>query len=194
MNLVPNEEPPAGDWYLDAIDEMERSAQDLKDALDRTIELLQGAREERLSGDTIAPIVRRLMAKNGLATRRAHDEAFRVFTATVTAYRAAVVRALIDDDAMTFSEVAKLLGVSRQMIGACIGPPRSKRIRLLRNPASAGNNGLTKPAVTPGYSDTVRRGAPESPPARRSTSPAATLARLGRFGGRARFPTVGGRL
>jgi transcriptional regulator GlxA family with amidase domain len=117
MNVSQQEVSSTGDWYLDSVDAMQRSAEALKDSLDRTIHLLQWARDQRVAGETLETIVRGLMSRDGLTTRRSHEEAFRVFNKSVTAYRAVVIRALVEEEGMTLSDLARLLGVSRQMIG-----------------------------------------------------------------------------
>jgi hypothetical protein len=42
--------------------------------------------------------------------------AFREFEAAVTDYRASMIRALVDEDHLTFTEVGELTEASRQMV------------------------------------------------------------------------------
>ncbi|MDX6287168.1 MAG: hypothetical protein QOG53_2653 [Frankiales bacterium] len=104
------------DWYVASIDAIAQAADELRAALDSTLATLAPAREERLAGVGLVDIVSGLVARGGRTTRLAPTVAFREFELAVTAYRARAIQALVDDEHLTFTEVAKLTGVSRQMI------------------------------------------------------------------------------
>jgi hypothetical protein len=104
------------DWYTAAVDRVESSAMDLRAVVEGTVDLLRQARRERLGGRGLVDIVEGLVEAGGREARLAPTVAFRDFERAVTAYRAAVVRGLVDQEHMTFSTVAQLTGVSRQMI------------------------------------------------------------------------------
>jgi len=112
----PGEGSIENDWYIDAIDEVERSAQELHQALEFTVDALRPARDERLTGVELPEIVAGLVARGGKTRREAASVAFLAFQRAVTTYRAVAIRGLVDEHHMTFSEVANLTGVSRQMI------------------------------------------------------------------------------
>jgi hypothetical protein len=104
------------DWYVASIDAIERAADDLRAALDLSLATLATARQERLAGVGLVEIVSGLVARGGRATRLAPTVAFSEFERALTVYRARVIRALVDDEHLTFTEVGKMTGVSRQMI------------------------------------------------------------------------------
>jgi hypothetical protein len=104
------------DWYTAAVDRVESSAGNLRSVVDDAVDLLRQARRERVGGTGLVDIVEGLVEAGGREARLAPTVAFREFERAVTAYRAAVVRGLVDEEHMTFSMVAQLTGVSRQMI------------------------------------------------------------------------------
>jgi hypothetical protein len=104
------------DWYVASIDDVQRSANDLKAAIDRTMDALVEARVSRLAGVRLVDIVHGLVARGGRETRLGPARAFKAWEATITAYRAKAVRALVDEDHMTYTQIGELIGVSRQMV------------------------------------------------------------------------------
>jgi hypothetical protein len=106
----------AEDWYAASIDRVEAAARSVHEAVDAVVAALAAARQERLAGRPLPAIVESLVARGGKETRRSADDAFREYTKAVTAYRAAAIQALVDEDGMTLSEVARITGVSRQMV------------------------------------------------------------------------------
>jgi hypothetical protein len=104
------------DWYVASIDRVEAAATDLHEALDATLASLRKARVERLAGVDLVDIVKGLVLRGGREIRLAPSVAFTEFERAVTSYRAAAVRALVDEEHMSFSDVARLTDVSRQMI------------------------------------------------------------------------------
>jgi hypothetical protein len=110
------EESVSDDKYVTAIDKVEQSARAAHEALDRTVEAFTMARQERLAGMPHAEIVTGLIARGGGGSRRRADEACRAFIAALSEFRAVSVRMMVDEDGMTFSDVARLAGLSRQMV------------------------------------------------------------------------------
>jgi hypothetical protein len=104
------------DVYVDAIDEVGRAAEALHDALDRIMGQFARARRDRVDGVPLVEIVNGLVDRGGKDARRSVDEAFGAYVEAVTAYRAVAIRELVDGDGMTFTDLARLTGVSRQMI------------------------------------------------------------------------------
>jgi hypothetical protein len=104
------------DWYTAAVDRVESSAMDLRAAVDGAVDLLRQARRERLDGSGLVDIVEGLVEAGGRQARLAPTVAFREFERSVTAYRAEVVRRLVGEEHLSFSMVAQLTGVSRQMV------------------------------------------------------------------------------
>jgi DNA-directed RNA polymerase specialized sigma24 family protein len=104
------------DWYLESIDQVQRAADDLHASLDLVMDALADARTARVAGDDLVDIIRGLIARGGRETRLAPTLAFHAFEQAITAYRARAIRALVDDEHMTYTEIAELIGVSRQMV------------------------------------------------------------------------------
>jgi DNA-directed RNA polymerase specialized sigma24 family protein len=111
------------DWYMDSIDRVQRAADDLHASLDVVMDALADARTARAAGDGLVDIVGGLVARGGRETRLAPTRAFRAFEQAVTAYRARTIRALVDGERMTYTEIAELLGVSRQMVARLYRDP-----------------------------------------------------------------------
>jgi len=104
------------DWYVASIDDVQRSAENLKAAIDRAMDALLEARSSRLAGVGLVDIVHGLVAGGGRDTRLGPTRAFNAWEGAIAAYRAQTVRALVDEEHMTFTEIGKLTGVSRQMV------------------------------------------------------------------------------
>ena len=88
----------------------------LSSDLQGVLEALREARSRRLAGVGDVDIVKGLVARGGRQTRLGPTAAFREFEAALTDCRASMIRALVDGDHMTFTEVGELIGVSRQMV------------------------------------------------------------------------------
>jgi hypothetical protein len=104
------------DWYVTAVDQVVSAADQLHSSLQRVVDLLSIARGERLAGRDVTEIVTGLVDGGGRDVRLTPTVAFDHFERAVTMYRARTIRALIDEKGMTFTAVATLTGVSRQMI------------------------------------------------------------------------------
>jgi hypothetical protein len=116
----------ADEWYVASIDAIERAAKEVTAALDTTLAALAPARQERLAGVGLVEIVKGLVARGGRTTRLAPTVAFGEFERAVTAYRARVIRALVDDEHLTFTEIGNITGVSRQMVARLYSSGRSE--------------------------------------------------------------------
>ncbi|HEY0517901.1 MAG TPA: hypothetical protein VGC84_00300 [Ilumatobacteraceae bacterium] len=104
------------DWYVASIDKVEHAANDVRAALDNVMDGLDNARRDRGAGVALVDIVRQLVVRGGRELRRGPTVAFAEFEKTLTAYRAAAIQALVDDEHLSFSEIGVLTGVSRQMV------------------------------------------------------------------------------
>jgi hypothetical protein len=109
-------ERDAEDFYVSSIDRVERTAIVLRDSVDTMVASLAQARQDRMDRVDLINIVSGLIARGGREARLQPTVAFRKFQQAVTAYRATAVRALVDEEHMTFSQIGELTGVSRQMI------------------------------------------------------------------------------
>jgi hypothetical protein len=104
------------DWYVEAVDEVASAADRLHTSLDCLVKQLAITRSERLAGVGLLDIIGLPVDDGGRDARRAPTAAFKNFERAVTAYRARVIRALVDDEGMNFTSIGQLTGVSRQMI------------------------------------------------------------------------------
>jgi hypothetical protein len=132
------------DWYVASIDRVTDAAHAMHQALDRLTDALQEARSRRLAAVPLLDIIEGLVARGGREMRLSPTMAFREFEQAVTAYRAAAVRALVDDEGRSFTEIGDLTGVSRQMIA-----------RLYRRACAGGGTGPAgaAPGTDPGSPD-----------------------------------------
>jgi hypothetical protein len=67
-----------------------------------------------MAGKPLDEIVHDLIAGGGRQKRLGSAEAFRQYEQAVASMRAGVVRALVDEDGLSLTEVSRRLGVSRQ--------------------------------------------------------------------------------
>jgi hypothetical protein len=104
------------DWCIASVDRIDGAANDLHEALERFVDALREARSGRLAGSGAVDITHGLVARGGRTLRLAPTVAFREFEAAVTDYRASMIRALVDEDHLTFTEIGELTGASRQMV------------------------------------------------------------------------------
>jgi hypothetical protein len=103
------------DWVA-TIGRVEVTAQDLHEAVGVVVDALTEARSERRAGVADIDVVKGLVARGGRVLRNTPTEAFREFERAVTDYRTAMIRTLVDEHRMTFTEIGQLSGVSRQMV------------------------------------------------------------------------------
>lgn len=111
----------SADWYQSAIDDVARSARDLRDALQSWEEDLEEARRQRARGDPLIDMIRSSITKGSRDRRVAADEAMAAYRASVMRLRAAVVHNLVTKEGMTLTAVANLLRISRQMASRLYG-------------------------------------------------------------------------
>jgi hypothetical protein len=105
------------DWCIASIGRVEGAAHELHEALGRAMDGLCEAGSRRLAGG-LAPLTSSMVwwLAGGREARLAPTVALREFEATATDYRASMIRALVDQEHLTFTEVGELTGASRQMV------------------------------------------------------------------------------
>jgi DNA-directed RNA polymerase specialized sigma subunit len=104
------------DWYAEAIDQVSVEAARLHAALEAVVAMLEEANDQRQQGAALREVVQRLAESGGRDVRRSPAAAFAAFEAALTSYRSQVIAALVEQDGMTHTEIAHLIGVSRQMV------------------------------------------------------------------------------
>ena len=104
------------DAVIEAIDQVVVAAARLHQAVDRVTHALTGAQDMRRNGEHLNAIVEQLLSAGGRDLRLQPTAASADFERAVTVYRTAAIREFVDVEAMTFTQVAALIGVSRQMV------------------------------------------------------------------------------
>jgi hypothetical protein len=102
------------DSFVAAIDRVFDAGRRACDAIEAALGALDAGRGARLSGATLAQVVDLLMSRGGREVRVGSAEAFGDFERSIAAMRALVVRALVDEEGMSFTDVAARLRISRQ--------------------------------------------------------------------------------
>ncbi len=104
------------DWFVDAIGKVGVAAEDVHRSMNRIVGQLQDAASRRAAGATLLEVVHQILEEDGRESRLAPTVAYQSFERAVTAYRAQTIRHLVDNEDLTFTDVARLIGVSRQMV------------------------------------------------------------------------------
>jgi hypothetical protein len=102
------------DWFVEAVEQVTEAGRQACEAVRVAIRELEGSREARMAGKPLDEIVHDLIAGGGRQKRLGSAEAFRQYEQAVASMRAGVVRALVDEDGLSLTEVSRRLGVSRQ--------------------------------------------------------------------------------
>lgn len=104
------------DQVVVAIDRVEDAAARLHQAVDAVTHELIRARQLRRNGETVRAIMQHLLMAGGRELRLLPMEVSAEFERAVTSYRIAAIKELIDVEGMTFTQIAEMTGVSRQMV------------------------------------------------------------------------------
>jgi hypothetical protein len=104
-----------GDWLIEAMDEVDRTSRVAQERLGEGRAILAPIRAERLAGVPLVATAEALAVK-GLPMRQAAASAFQDYEQAVAALRARVVRALVDDEGVTLTGLARRMGISRQAV------------------------------------------------------------------------------
>ena len=101
---------------LEAIKRIEQAGEDAQKAIGEGLASIDGARERLVAGVPVSEIVADLIAQGGRETRLRSSAAIEAFEHAVMVYRVGLIRAMVDEEKLTFAEIARRMGVSRQMI------------------------------------------------------------------------------
>ena len=101
--------------YDSAIEEAARAALQVCETLRAADRDFVEARRLRAGGAPFVEMIQRAIAQGFRDRRVAADEAIAAYRNAVKQLRVAAVRTLVDDEGMTLTAVAGLLGISRQM-------------------------------------------------------------------------------
>jgi hypothetical protein len=103
-------------WLLDAIKRIEQTGEEAQRAIGEGLASVEGARERLVTGVPVSVIVADLIAEGGREARLRSSAAIDAFEHAVMMYRVGLIRAMVDEEELSFAEVARRMGVSRQMI------------------------------------------------------------------------------
>ena len=103
-------------WLLGAIERVEQAGDDAQRAIREGVASIDRAREQLVAGVPVSEIVDDLVARGGRDARLRSSAAIDAFEHAVMVYRVSLIRAMVDDEKLSFSEVGRRLGVSRQMV------------------------------------------------------------------------------
>jgi hypothetical protein len=108
-------------WLLEAIKRIEQTGEEAQRAIGEGLASVDGARERLMAGVPVSEIVADLMEQGGREARLRSSAAIASFEHAVMMYRVGLIRAMVDEEKLSFAEVARHMGVSRQMIARLYG-------------------------------------------------------------------------
>ncbi len=117
------------DWY-EQLGRVENHAVAAQEAIGKVIDLLRLGKQQHLDGHSPSQVVKHLIESGGVQARLNALVAVERFERSVTVYRGVAIRLLVDEKGMTFSEVGRLIGVSRQMVARLYNMDEAKERRL----------------------------------------------------------------
>jgi hypothetical protein len=103
-------------WLLEAIKRIEQTGEEAQRAIGEGLASIDGARRRLEADIPVSEIVADLMAQGGREARLRSSAAIEAFEHAVMMYRVGLIRAMVDEEKLSFAEVARRMGVSRQMI------------------------------------------------------------------------------
>jgi len=101
---------------LESIERVEQTGEEAQSAIREGVASIERAREQLVAGAPVSEMVDDLIARGGRQARLRSSAAIDAFEHAVMVYRVGLIRAMVDDEALSFTEVGRRLGVSRQMI------------------------------------------------------------------------------
>jgi hypothetical protein len=108
--------PMSDDWFVLALEAVDDAAREVHASVDSVVAMLRDAAGKHSEGSPLHAVVAALVESGGRSARLAPTLAYERFEAAVTAYRSQAIRALVDEEGMSFTEIGRLTGVSRQMV------------------------------------------------------------------------------
>lgn len=114
------------DWFVGAVERVTEAGRRACLAIELTVGALREGCEARKAGGSLGDVVDDMIAVGGRQTRLSAAEAFREYERAIATMRAAVVRALVDIDDLSLTDVAKRLQISRQAAARLYEPVRER--------------------------------------------------------------------
>jgi hypothetical protein len=104
------------DRLLEAIEGVEQTGDDAQRAIREGVASIDRARVQLLAGVPVSEIVDELVAQGGREARLRSSAAIDAFQHAIMVYRVGLIRAMVDDEKLSLTEVGRRLDVSRQMV------------------------------------------------------------------------------
>ena len=101
---------------LEAIKRIEQTGEEAQRAIGEGIASIDVARERLVADVPVSEVVARLIAQGGREARLRSSAAIDAYEHAVMVYRACLIRAMVDEERLSFAQVARHMGVSRQMV------------------------------------------------------------------------------
>lgn len=114
------------DWFAEAVDRVEDAGRQARLAIESAVGALRGGVEARNAGRSIVEVVDELITAGGRDVRLNAAEAFREYERAIASMRASVVRALVDEGGLSFTDVARRMKISRQAAARLYGSGRER--------------------------------------------------------------------
>ena len=100
---------------LEAIERVERTGAEAQRAIADGVASIDSARQLLVAGTPVSRIVADLVKLGGRDARLRSSAAIDEFEHAVMIYRGGLIRAMVDDEKLSLTQVGRLLGISRQM-------------------------------------------------------------------------------
>lgn len=115
--MTQREHHASDDWFVAAVERVAAASRQACDAIRASVQALETGRDARVAGSSMAEILDLLIGRGGREVRINSAEAFREFERAIATMRSQVVRALVDEDGLTLTDVSRRMGISRQAAG-----------------------------------------------------------------------------
>lgn len=112
----------AEDWFVGAVERVAENAREACVAIERAVGALRQGREAHDAGHSLVDVVDVLIAAGGRETRLGAAAAFREYERAIAAMRSDVVRALVEENGLSLTDVAHRLQISRQAVARLYEP------------------------------------------------------------------------
>ncbi len=115
------------DWFVGAVERVADAGRRACLAIETAVGALREGGEARTAGRSLVDVVDELIVTGGRETRLKAADAFREYERAVASMRAGVVRALVDEGALSLTDVAKHMKISRQAAARLYGLAPERR-------------------------------------------------------------------
>ena len=105
------------DCFTQTVAHVTETARGVKDAMDAAVRRLEQSRDERSNGAPLGEVVDGFMSAGGREMRLGVTEAFHDYERATAAVRACIIRTLVDEHGLSFTQVGEKLRISRQAVG-----------------------------------------------------------------------------